>query len=86
VLQHHERMDGSGYPRGLSGDRILPEARILMVADTMDGMCTYRSWRHETPGCGKALQEISEGRGKLYDAAVVDACTNLFKDKEYVLK
>jgi putative two-component system response regulator len=86
VLQHHERMDGSGYPRGLAGDRILPEARILMIADTMDGMCTYRAWRHETPGCGKALHEISEGRGKLYDAAVVDACINLFKDKEYVLK
>ncbi len=86
VLQHHERMDGSGYPRGLAGDQILQEARILMVADVMDGMCTYRAWRADTPGCSKALEEISEGRGKLYDAAVVDACMSLFKEKEYPIE
>jgi putative nucleotidyltransferase with HDIG domain len=86
VMQHHERMDGSGYPKGLAGDRISQEARILMVADVMDGMCTYRAWRPDTPGCGKALQEISEGRGKLYDAAVVDACMSLFKEKGYNLE
>jgi putative two-component system response regulator len=86
VMQHHERMDGSGYPRGLSGDRILQEARILMLADVIDGMCTYRAWRPDTPGCGKALGEISEGRGKLYDPAAVDACISLFKEREYPLE
>ncbi|MCX6007131.1 MAG: HD domain-containing protein [Chloroflexi bacterium] len=86
VLQHHERIDGSGYPQGLDGDRILQEAKILIVAEVMDGMCTYRAWRPDTPGCGKALEEISEGRGKLYDAAVVDACMSLFTEKEYKLE
>jgi putative two-component system response regulator len=83
VLQHHERADGSGYPRGLAGDKILPEARILIVADVMDGMCTNRPWRPETPGREKALEEISLGRGKLYDAAAVDACLKLFKEKGF---
>ena len=83
ILQHHERMDGSGYPRRLSGAKILPEARILMVADIMDGMCTPRPWRPETPGCEKALKEISAGRGTLYDAAVVDACVTLFREKAF---
>jgi putative two-component system response regulator len=86
VLQHHERMDGSGYPRGLAGDRILPEARILIVADVMDGMGTDRPWRPETPGYKKALDEISQGRGKLYDAATVDACLRLFKEKGFAFE
>jgi putative two-component system response regulator len=83
ILQHHERMDGSGYPRGLSGARILPEARILTVADVMDGMCNYRPWRAETPGSEKALVELITGREKLYDAAVVDACIRLFREKGF---
>jgi putative two-component system response regulator len=83
VLQHHERMDGSGYPRGLAGDQISPEARILIVADVMDGMCTYRPWRPVTPGENDALEEIRRGRGKLYDAAAVDACLRLFKEKAF---
>lgn len=83
IMQHHERIDGSGYPRGLSGDRILPEARILMVADVMDGMCSYRPWRPETPGTNAAIEEISDGRGTLYDQAVVDACLKLFKEKGF---
>lgn len=83
IMQHHERIDGSGYPRGLSGDRILPEARILMVADVMEGMCSYRPWRPETPGTGAALKELIDGRGTLYDGAVVDACLMLFKEKGF---
>jgi putative two-component system response regulator len=83
IMQHHERMDGSGYPHGLSGARILPEARILMVADVMDGMSSYRPWRPETPGTNAAIKEISDGRGTLYDQAVVDACLTLFKEKGF---
>ena len=73
VHQHHERMDGSGYPLGLAGDDILPEARILMVADVVEAMSSHRPYR---PGLGmdKALAEIKKNRGKFYDPDVVDAC------------
>ncbi|NDY71057.1 two-component system response regulator [Desulfobacter hydrogenophilus] len=73
VHQHHERMDGSGYPLGLAGDDILPEARILMVADVVEAMFSHRPYR---PGLGmdKALAEIKKNRGKFYDPDVVDAC------------
>ncbi|MBN1375397.1 MAG: HD domain-containing protein [Dehalococcoidia bacterium] len=83
IKQHHERLDGSGYPHHLSGDRILPEARILMVADVMDGMCTYRPWRPATPGLDVACKELTDGRGTLYDRDVVDACLKLFKEKGF---
>ena len=73
VHQHHERMDGSGYPLGLAGDDILPEAKILMVADVVEAMFSHRPYR---PGLGmdKALAEIKKNRGKFYDPDVVDAC------------
>ncbi len=73
VLQHHERMDGSGYPQGLSGDDILLEARVLAVADVVEAMCSHRPFR---PALGpeKALEEIIQKKGRLYDPAVVDAC------------
>ncbi len=73
VLQHHERLDGSGYPRGLSGERIVLEARIIAVADTVDAMVSHRPYR-AAPGLGQAIAELRAGRAIRYDAAVVDAC------------
>jgi putative nucleotidyltransferase with HDIG domain len=73
VLQHHERMDGSGYPQGLVGDAILLEARILAVADVVEAMASHRPYRAAL-GIDKALEEISLNKGTLYDSAVVDAC------------
>jgi putative nucleotidyltransferase with HDIG domain len=77
VLQHHERLDGSGYPSGLSGQDIILEARILMVADEVD---TIASDLPNRPGLGidKALEEIVQQKGVLYDPEVVDACIKLF--------
>ena len=73
VHQHHERMDGSGYPLGLSGDDILREARILTVADVVEAMSSHRPYR---PGLGmeKALAEIQKQKGRIYDPDAVDAC------------
>jgi PAS domain S-box-containing protein/putative nucleotidyltransferase with HDIG domain len=78
VYQHHEHLDGSGYPRGLKGDEIMLGARILCVADVVESMASYRPYR---PGLGaeKALEEIRTNRGRLYDAAVVDVCLGLFE-------
>ena len=84
VLQHHERLDGSGYPQGLAGDDILVEARILAVADTVESMASHRPYRPEL-GLEIALEEIMQKRGKLYDEAVVDACITLFNEKGYEL-
>ncbi|MDY7032848.1 MAG: HD domain-containing phosphohydrolase [Thermodesulfobacteriota bacterium] len=80
VIQHHERMDGSGYPKGLSGNKIILETRILEVADVDESMSTHRPYR---PALGKekALEEISRNRGILYDQEVADACINLFVNK-----
>lgn len=79
ILQHHERLDGSGYPRGLRGDDILREARILAVADVVEAMTSHRPYR---PGLGveSALQEIQGGRGCLYDPDAVDACVEMSKE------
>ncbi|MEK7875967.1 MAG: PAS domain S-box protein, partial [Pseudomonadota bacterium] len=84
ALQHHERMDGSGYPQGLKGDAILPEARIMAVADVVEAMSSHRPYR---PGLGidKALAEIARGRGTAYDAEAADACLRLFREKHYQL-
>ncbi len=79
VLQHHERLDGSGYPKGLKNGEICLEARILAVADVVESMCSHRPYRAKF-GCGQALDEIKAGRGILYDEAVVDACAQLFAD------
>jgi PAS domain S-box-containing protein len=84
ALQHHERIDGTGYPFGLSGDKIILEARILAVADVVEAMASHRPYR-STLGIEKALEEISKNRGKLYDEAAVDACMNLFTRKGYTL-
>ncbi len=85
VLQHHERMDGSGYPQGLSGNDILLEARILGVADVVEAMAANRPYRPAL-GTDKPLAEISEKRGLLYDAEVVDACLRLFTEKGYKIE
>jgi len=83
VLQHHERLDGSGYPHGLTAEQILPEAKILAVADVVEAMVSHRPYR---PGLGveAALKEIAKGRGTLYDPQVVDACTVLIHERGYV--
>jgi PAS domain S-box-containing protein/putative nucleotidyltransferase with HDIG domain len=82
VLQHHERMDGSGYPSGLSGKDIILEARILAVADVVEAMASHRPYRPAL-GLDKALEEITKNKGKLYDPEVVDVCLKLFKEKRF---
>jgi PAS domain S-box-containing protein len=82
VLQHHERMDGSGYPQGLKGDEIMLEARILMVADVVEAMASHRPYRPSL-GIKLALEEISKHRGILYDQEVVDVCVKLFTKKKF---
>ncbi len=84
VGQHHERLDGSGYPKGLQGDAILLEARVLAVADVAEAMMSHRPYR---PSLWQeaALAEITAGRGVRYDAQVVDACVRLFQDLGYSL-
>ena len=85
VLQHHERMDGSGYPQGLSGEEIMLEARILAVADVVEAMVSHRPYR-PAHSIDEALEEISRNRGILYDPEVVDACVRLFTEKGFKLK
>jgi PAS domain S-box-containing protein/putative nucleotidyltransferase with HDIG domain len=82
ILQHHERLDGSGYPNNLKADNILLEARILGVADIVEAMSSHRPYRPAL-GIDKALEEISQNRGTLYDPEVVDACLKLFKEKGF---
>ena len=81
VLQHHERMDGSGYPSGLSGNEILIEARILSVADVVDAMVPHRPYRPAL-GIERAREEISNNRDVLYDSDVVNACLSIIADKK----
>ncbi|HAR94566.1 MAG TPA: PAS domain S-box protein [Deltaproteobacteria bacterium] len=82
ILQHHERLDGSGYPQGLSGDDICIESRILTVADVVEAIASHRPYR---PGLGitAALEEISKNRSRLYDPHVVDACLAIFQEKGF---
>ena len=80
--QHHERMDGSGYPQSLSGENILLEARIIAVADVVEAMSSHRPYR-AARGKAEALEELSRNRGTLYDSEVVDACLRLFAEKKY---
>jgi PAS domain S-box-containing protein/putative nucleotidyltransferase with HDIG domain len=87
VYQHHERLDGSGYPRGLTGDKILFEAKILAIADVVESMASHRPYR-VAKGINKALLEIKGKRGVLYDGDVVDACLVVLNEKgfEFVSK
>ena len=82
VLQHHERMDGSGYPQGLKGEEIMLEARILAVADVVAAMASHQPYRSAL-GVDRALEEISRNRNTLYDPVVVGACLKLFKQKGF---
>jgi PAS domain S-box-containing protein/putative nucleotidyltransferase with HDIG domain len=82
VYQHHERLDGSGYPQGLAGDKIRLEAQILSVADAVEAIASHRPYRPAL-GLDKALEWIVEKRGIYYDARVVDACRSLFLEKKF---
>jgi len=82
VLQHHEKINGSGYPGGLKGDKILLEAKIICVADVVEAMSSHRPYRPAV-GIDKALEEISQNKGILYDPEAVDACLKLFKEKGF---
>ncbi|MCL9683948.1 MASE3 domain-containing protein [Legionella maioricensis] len=82
ILQHHERMDGSGYPRGLKGDQIIPEARVIAVADVLESMSSHRPYRPAL-GLEAAIDELLRGRDKIYDAEVVDAMIRLIREKGY---
>ena len=84
VYQHHEKMDGSGYPRGLSGDAILPEARVLAVADIVEAMASYRPYRPAL-GIDFALEEIQKQSGTQLDAVIVDACVKLFREDHFAV-
>ena len=84
IRQHHERMDGSGYPRGLQGDDILPEARVLAVADVLESMAAHRPYRPAL-GLDVAMEELMRHQGTLYDHDVVEAAARLIRDKGYVL-
>ncbi|HPC32959.1 MAG TPA: PAS domain S-box protein [Syntrophales bacterium] len=85
IHQHHERIDGSGYPRGCQGDEICLEARILAVADTVEAMGTHRPYRPSL-GLEAALKEIELNRGSKYDVRVVEACLRLFREKNFRLE
>jgi putative nucleotidyltransferase with HDIG domain len=82
VLQHHERLDGSGYPSGIRGDEILLEARILAVADVVEAMSSHRPYRPAV-GVDKALEEITRGEGIVYDPRVVRACVEVFTKRAF---
>ena len=82
VLQHHERIDGSGYPAGLKDEDIIIEARTLAVADVVEAMASHRPYR-PTLGREMALEEISKNKGILYDPDVVDACVKLLEKKGF---
>lgn len=82
TLQHHEKMDGSGYPNGLKGDQILLEARIICVADVVEAISSHRPYRPSL-GIDIALAEIEKNKGLFYDSQVVDACLRLFREKGY---
>lgn len=84
VHQHHERMNGSGYPRKLKGDEILMEARILAVADVVEAMASHRPYRSAS-SINVALEEIEKNKGILYDSTVANACLRLFREKGYQL-
>jgi PAS domain S-box-containing protein len=82
VLEHHERMDGSGYPRGLTGDEILMEARILSVSDTVEAMVSDRPYR-PAQGVQAALAEVEKNKGIFYDVDVAETCLKLFREKRF---
>jgi PAS domain S-box-containing protein len=85
VRQHHERIDGTGYPFGIAGDNILVESRIIAVADTVEAMSGHRPYRPSL-GMTRALGEIRDGSGKKYDSDVAQACLRLFEERDFSLE
>ncbi len=83
--QHHERIDGSGYPHGIHGDKMSVGSRILSVADVVEAMTAHRPYRPAL-GLKKALSEIEKNKGILYDQEITEACVKVFKDKKVKLK
>ena len=82
VLHHHEKIDGSGYPGGLTDKKILLEAKILCVVDVVEAMSSHRPYRPAL-GIDRALEEISKNKGILYDPKIVDACIRLFREEGF---
>lgn len=82
ILQHHERLNGTGYPKGLNGESIIKEARIMAVADVTEAMCSHRPYRPSL-GIQKALDELKQHSGTLYDPAVVEACLSVFSKRNF---
>jgi len=82
ILQHHERLNGSGYPNQLLAENIILEARVIAVSDVVEAMASHRPYRPAL-GIENALKEISLKKGVLYDPAAVDACLTLFKEKRF---
>ena len=85
MRQHHEKMDGSGYPLGLVREDILPEARVLCVADVVEAMASHRPYRPAL-GVEAALDEVTRHRGELFDEDAVDACLRLFASGSFSLE
>jgi HD-GYP domain-containing protein (c-di-GMP phosphodiesterase class II) len=84
IYQHHENLDGSGYPRGLKGNEIFLESRILAVADVVEAMSSHRPYR-PSKGIDVALDEVLSNSGTLYDSEVVEVCVSLFRREGYQL-
>lgn len=84
ILQHHERIDGSGYPAGLQGTEVMMEAQIIGVADVMEAMTSHRPWR-EALSVDAALEELTKMRGVKFDGYIVDACIELYTKQKYRL-
>jgi HD-GYP domain-containing protein (c-di-GMP phosphodiesterase class II) len=83
ILQHHERLDGSGYPNGIKGDAISLEAKMIAVADTVEAMSSDRPYR-KGKGIPVALKEVAMGSGKLYDSEIVAVCLKVFEEDGYI--
>jgi putative two-component system response regulator len=80
VIQHHERLNGTGYPAGLKADEIILEAKILAVADVVEAMTSHRPYRVSL-GIDRAIEEIARNKGILYDSQIVEACIDFLKEK-----
>ena len=85
ALEHHERINGSGYPRGLSGNKVLLQSRIMAVADVVEAMLSHRPYRPART-IKETLEEVKKNRSILYDAEVVDVCLSLFEKKKFRFK
>ncbi len=85
VLQHHERLDGSGYPQGLKGNQILPEAMIIGVADVVESLASHRPYR-PSKGIDAAKKEIRDFKGSRYDEKIVDACLEILSDDDFIFE